>query len=149
DHLADRTRREAGDGLVQSHHRAGLRQAHCRGRPCGRAEEPCRDRGLSWRRALGKTMADTEIVLRVTDLQVAYGGIQAVKGVTLEVRKGELVTRIGANGAGKTTTLKAITGLLNPASGEIAYMDAPLNGVRADQRVARGLVMIPEGRGVF
>jgi branched-chain amino acid transport system ATP-binding protein len=94
-------------------------------------------------------MADTEIVLRVTDLQVAYGGIQAVKGVSLEVRKGELVTLIGANGAGKTTTLKAITGLLNPASGSIDYLGAPVLGVRADQRVAKGLVMIPEGRGVF
>ena len=94
-------------------------------------------------------MADTEMVLRVTDLQVAFGGIQAVKGASLEVRKGELVTLIGANGAGKTTTLKAITGLLNPAHGEIAYMGGPLDGVRADQRVARGLVMIPEGRGVF
>ena len=94
-------------------------------------------------------MADNEIVLRVSDLQVAYGGIQAVKGASLEVRKGELVTLIGANGAGKTTTLKAITGLLNPASGDIAYLGAPLAGIRADQRVAKGLVMIPEGRGVF
>jgi branched-chain amino acid transport system ATP-binding protein len=94
-------------------------------------------------------MADNEIVLRVSDLQVAYGGIQAVKGASLEVRKGELVTLIGANGAGKTTTLKAITGLLSPASGGIDYLGTSVLGVRADQRVKQGLVMIPEGRGVF
>ncbi len=94
-------------------------------------------------------MSDQEVVLRVSDLEVAYGGIQAVKGASLEVRKGELVTLIGANGAGKTTTLKAITGLLSPAGGDITYLGQAINSVRADQRVARGLVMIPEGRGVF
>lgn len=89
------------------------------------------------------------MVLQVAGLQVAYGGIQAVKGVDLEIRAGELVTLIGANGAGKSSTLNAIAGTLTPAAGDIAYLGKSLKGVRTDQRVAQGLVMIPEGRGVF
>lgn len=95
------------------------------------------------------TKATNDVVLQITGLQVAYGGIQAVKGIDLEIRAGELVTLIGANGAGKTTTLNAIAGALTPAAGQISYCGKPLKGLRTDQRVARGLVMIPEGRGVF
>ena len=90
-----------------------------------------------------------DLVLDISGLQVAYGGIQAVKGIDLQIRKGELVTLIGANGAGKTTTLNAIAGSLTPLGGEITYFGSPLKGRRTDQRVADGLVMIPEGRGVF
>jgi branched-chain amino acid transport system ATP-binding protein len=90
----------------------------------------------------------SEIVLRVGGLKVAYGGIQAVKGVDLEVRAGELVTLIGANGAGKTTTLKAITGT-QAWSGNIEYMGQPSRGMAPYQLLARGLAMVPEGRGVF
>jgi len=82
---------------------------------------------------------------------VAYGGIKAVKGVDLEVNKGELVTLIGANGAGKTTTLKAITGTL-PAckvEGTISYLGKPLAGTQSFRMVERKLAMVPEGRGVF
>lgn len=89
-----------------------------------------------------------EVVLKVTDLKVAYGGIQAVKGVNLEVRAGELVTLIGANGAGKTTTLKAITGL-QAWSGSIEYMGEPIKGRASYELLQRGLAMVPEGRGVF
>lgn len=89
-----------------------------------------------------------EVVLKVTDLKVAYGGIQAVKGVNLEVRAGELVTLIGANGAGKTTTLKAITGL-QAWSGSIEYMGQPIKGRASYELLQRGLAMVPEGRGVF
>ncbi len=91
----------------------------------------------------------SDVILKISDLKVSYGGIQAVKGVNLEIRKGELVTLIGANGAGKTTTMKAITGLLNPAAGTVSYMGQEINRMPADKRVANGLIMVPEGRGVF
>jgi branched-chain amino acid transport system ATP-binding protein len=90
-----------------------------------------------------------ETVLSVRGLKVAYGGIQAVKGVDLEVRAGELIALIGANGAGKTTTMKAITGTLQPAAGEIVYFGSPIRGRGAYELVGQGLAMVPEGRGVF
>ena len=88
-------------------------------------------------------------LLQVTGLQVAYGGIQAVKGVDFEVREGELVTLIGSNGAGKTTTMKAITGTLPLAGGDIAYMGKSIRGQGPWDLVKQGLAMVPEGRGVF
>ena len=88
-------------------------------------------------------------LLKVTDLRVAYGGIQAVKGISFEVLQGELVSLIGANGAGKTTTLKAITGIQPVAAGEIEYLGKPIKGQGAWELVKQGLVMVPEGRGVF
>ena len=90
----------------------------------------------------------SEVVLRVAALKVAYGGIQAVKGVDLEIRAGELVTLIGANGAGKTTTLKAITGT-QAWHGEITYMDRSTQGLQPYELLNAGLAMVPEGRGVF
>jgi len=80
---------------------------------------------------------------------VAYGGIQAVKGVSFEVRQGELVSLIGANGAGKTTTLKAVTGLQPVAAGDIEFMGKSIKGQGAWDLVKQGLVMVPEGRGTF
>ena len=88
-------------------------------------------------------------LLRVNGLKVAYGGIQAVKGVSFEVRDGELVSLIGANGAGKTTTLKAITGTQPSAGGEIEFLGRSIRGQGAWDLVKQGLVMVPEGRGVF
>jgi branched-chain amino acid transport system ATP-binding protein len=90
-----------------------------------------------------------ETLLKVSGLKVAYGGIQAVKGVSLEVREGELVSLIGANGAGKTTTLKAVTGLQAVAGGDIEYLGRSVKGQGAWDLVKQGLVMVPEGRGVF
>jgi len=90
----------------------------------------------------------SEIVLKVAGLRVAYGGIQAVKGVDFEIRAGELVTLIGANGAGKTTTLKAVTGML-PWQGTIEYMGKSSAGAASYTLLGRGLAMVPEGRGVF
>jgi branched-chain amino acid transport system ATP-binding protein len=90
----------------------------------------------------------TEVVLRVSGLKVAYGGIQAVKGIDLEIRPGELVTLIGANGAGKTTTLKAVTGT-QAWHGEIEYMGRSVKGKASYELLAQGLAMVPEGRGVF
>jgi branched-chain amino acid transport system ATP-binding protein len=92
-------------------------------------------------------MANT--LLKVTGLKVAYGGIQAVKGVSFEVNEGELVSLIGANGAGKTTTLKAVTGLQPVAAGEIEFMGKSIKGQGPWDLVTQGLVMVPEGRGVF
>jgi len=91
----------------------------------------------------------TNTLLKVTGLQVAYGGIQAVKGVDFEVREGELVTLIGSNGAGKTTTMKAITGTLPLAGGDIEYLGKSIRGQGPWDLVKQGLAMVPEGRGVF
>jgi branched-chain amino acid transport system ATP-binding protein len=89
------------------------------------------------------------ILLKVSALQVAYGGIQAVKGVDFEVREGELVSLIGSNGAGKTTTMKAITGTLPIHAGDIEYMGKSIKGQGPWDLVRQGLAMVPEGRGVF
>jgi branched-chain amino acid transport system ATP-binding protein len=91
----------------------------------------------------------SETLLKVTGLKVAYGGIQAVKGVSFEVQKGELVSLIGANGAGKTTTLKAITGTQAVAAGDIEFMGKSIKGQGPWDLVRQGLVMVPEGRGTF
>jgi branched-chain amino acid transport system ATP-binding protein len=88
-------------------------------------------------------------LLKVNGLKVAYGGIQAVKGVSFEVRQGELVSLIGANGAGKTTTLKAVTGIQPAAAGEVEFMGRSIRGQGAWDLVKQGLVMVPEGRGTF
>ena len=93
--------------------------------------------------------AASQTLLKVTGLKVAYGGIQAVKGVDFEVREGELVTLIGSNGAGKTTTMKAITGLLPLNAGDIEYLGKSIRGKGAWDLVKQGLAMVPEGRGVF
>ncbi|MBI2726989.1 MAG: ABC transporter ATP-binding protein [Polaromonas sp.] len=92
-------------------------------------------------------MANT--LLKISGLKVAYGGIQAVKGVDLHVNEGELVTLIGSNGAGKTTTMKAITGTLPMVDGDIEYLGKSIRGKGAWDLVKAGLAMVPEGRGVF
>ncbi|RTL46408.1 MAG: ABC transporter ATP-binding protein [Burkholderiales bacterium] len=94
-------------------------------------------------------MANNATLLKVSGLKVAYGGIQAVKGVNFEVREGELVSLIGANGAGKTTTMKAITGLQPIAAGEVSYLGESIKGKGAWDLAKKGLVMVPEGRGTF
>ncbi|MDB5860209.1 MAG: putative type branched chain amino acid transport system, ATP-binding component [Ramlibacter sp.] len=91
----------------------------------------------------------SQTLLKVIGLKVAYGGIQAVKGVDFEVREGELVSLIGSNGAGKTTTMKAITGLLPLKEGDIQYLGESIRGKGAWDMVKKGLAMVPEGRGVF
>ncbi|WP_316151309.1 ABC transporter ATP-binding protein [Cupriavidus sp. BIC8F] len=92
-------------------------------------------------------MKDT--VLKISGLKVAYGGIQAVKGIDLEIKDGELVTLIGANGAGKTTTMKAITGLQGWGGGDVEYMGKSIKGVPSYALLKHGMAMVPEGRGVF
>ena len=88
-------------------------------------------------------------LLEVRSLQVAYGGIHAIKGIDLYVAPGELVALIGSNGAGKTTTLKTLAGLLHPAGGQIQYDGKSLKNIAAHQRVSMGIALVPEGRGVF
>jgi len=88
-------------------------------------------------------------LLALDKLEVAYGGIRAVKGIDLAVESGETVCLIGANGAGKTTTLRAITGLVRAAGGRIAYAGDEIGKLRVHEIAQRGLAMVPEGRGVF
>ena len=88
-------------------------------------------------------------MLEVSGLKVAYGGINAVKGIAFEVRAGEMVTLIGANGAGKTTTLRALTGLVRPAAGHVRYNGADITALPSHELVRRGIALVPEGRGVF
>jgi branched-chain amino acid transport system ATP-binding protein len=90
-----------------------------------------------------------DILLEADGLRVAYGGIQAVKGASFQVRAGELVSLIGANGAGKTTTLKAVTGIQPVAGGDIRFLGKSIRGQGAWDLVKQGLVMVPEGRGTF
>jgi branched-chain amino acid transport system ATP-binding protein len=92
-------------------------------------------------------MAD--VILKVSGLEVSYGGIHAVKGIDFHIDKGELVTLIGANGAGKTTTLKAITGLLPFKAGDVTYRGESIRGRQTFKLLRSGLAMVPEGRGVF
>ena len=87
--------------------------------------------------------------LQTRELEVAYGGIRAVKGVDLKVASGELVCLIGANGAGKTTTLKSLCGLLKPSRGEILYEGKPITGRPAHELLRLGIALVPEGRGIF
>ena len=91
----------------------------------------------------------SDVILSVKDLQVNYGGIEAVKGISFDVPTGDIVTLIGANGAGKSTTLKAIAGLVKPRSGSIEFEGANITGKDSSDIVARGVTLVPEGRRVF
>ena len=91
----------------------------------------------------------SETILSVKDLKVNYGGIEAVKGISFDVPKGSVVTLIGANGAGKSTTLKAIAGLVKPASGSISFKGESITGKDPSLIVSKGIVLVPEGRRVF
>src|SRR5690242_4656445 len=89
------------------------------------------------------------IVLDVKSLSVNYGVITALHGISMQIRQGDIVTLIGANGAGKTTTLRAISGLLRPSSGTVAYEGEPIQTLKPHKIVQRGLCHVPEGRMVF
>jgi branched-chain amino acid transport system ATP-binding protein len=91
----------------------------------------------------------TTPLLKVQNLKVAYGGINAVKGIDFQVNEGQLIALIGANGAGKSSTLKAIAGLLTPTGGEVQFCDRLTKGMPAYELVSLGLGLVPEGRGVF
>ncbi len=91
----------------------------------------------------------TTPILQLRDLRIAYGAIEAVKGISLELAAGELVSLIGANGAGKTTTLNAIAGTLGVAGGELLYAGQRIEKLPAHKRLRQGLALVPEGRGIF
>jgi len=91
----------------------------------------------------------SDILLEIKDLHVSYGGIQAVKGIDIEVPKGEIVTLIGANGAGKSTTLRTIAGLVKAEKGSIKFKGNELRGMKTNDIVAKGITLVPEGRRVF
>jgi len=88
-------------------------------------------------------------MLRIDDLRVNYGGIEAVKGISFEVPEGEIVTLIGANGAGKSTTLRAIAGLVKPSAGRIHFQADDITALSPDRIVSKGITLVPEGRRVF
>ncbi|OZI41336.1 ABC transporter ATP-binding protein [Bordetella genomosp. 5] len=94
-------------------------------------------------------MSTAQPLLALRQFEVAYGGIRAVRGIDLHVNEGELVCLIGANGAGKSTTLRAITGLVPTAGGVVEYNGQSIAGKRSYELVRQGLVMVPEGRGIF
>lgn len=88
-------------------------------------------------------------MLKIENLVVAYGGIEALKGISLEVEEGKIVTLVGANGAGKSTTLRTITGLVKPKSGSITYNDVNLLNMKTQDIVKMGITLVPEGRRIF
>jgi branched-chain amino acid transport system ATP-binding protein len=89
------------------------------------------------------------VLLKVTDLKTSYGKIEALKGISVDVNEGEIVTLIGANGAGKSTTLKTISGQLHPVAGSIEFMGEKINGTPAHKVTAKGIIQVPEGRRIF
>ena len=88
-------------------------------------------------------------ILKVDDINVYYGSIHAIKGISFEVKQGEIVTLIGANGAGKSTTLNTVSGLLKSATGSVTFMGEDLGKVQPHKIVSKGLALVPEGRRVF
>ena len=90
-----------------------------------------------------------KILLKVSDLKVSYGGIEAVRGISFDVKAGEIVTLIGANGAGKSSTLRTISGLVKPASGKVIFEGEDITGKDPTSIVSKGLMMVPEGRRIF
>ena len=89
------------------------------------------------------------MLLEIKDLRVSYGKIEAIKGISLDVKQGEIVTLVGANGAGKTTLLKTISGLLKPSAGVISFEGKDIQTIAPHNRVLEGLCQAPEGRGIF
>ena len=88
-------------------------------------------------------------ILEIRDLQVHYGGIEAVRGISLDVPEGEIVTLIGANGAGKSSALRAIAGLVKPSAGKISFLDEDITGMDSSLIVSKGITLVPEGRRIF
>ena len=92
---------------------------------------------------------NTPVMLKVSDITVGYGAITAVKGLSFEVREGEIVSLIGSNGAGKSTTLRTISGLMHPKTGSIEYRGEKIEGMPGHEIVAKGICHSPEGRRIF
>ena len=91
----------------------------------------------------------SETILKIEDLQVRYGGIEAVKGISFDVQQGQIVTLIGSNGAGKSSTLRTISGLVKPSGGKITFQGEDITGKDPTQIVTQGVTLVPEGRRIF
>ena len=91
----------------------------------------------------------SDVIMSIKDLKVSYGGIEAVKGISFDVRQGEIVTLIGANGAGKSSTLRAISGLVKPSGGSISFEGQNITGRNPTEIVKQGVTLVPEGRRIF
>ena len=91
----------------------------------------------------------SDVILSIKDLKVSYGGIEAVKGISFDVKRGEIVTLIGANGAGKSSTLRSIAGLVRPSGGSISFEDQDITAADPTEIVKRGVTLVPEGRRIF
>ena len=146
---AHRARHGPRHGDLRAHHRARSRR-HDRGGQAGR--DPGRSqghRGVPRRARRSGSRVVSAPLLQVTDLDVHYGGIHALKGASFAVEAGQVVTLIGANGAGKTTTLRAISGLVQSSAGRVVFDGADITRLPAHEIVARGLSHVPEGRGIF
>src|ERR1051326_1631141 len=144
-HSPHRAQHGACDGDLRAHSRAELRQDHRARNAGGSARRSGRGRGLPRRAGGGGVSA----LLSVSDLEVSYGAIAALHGISLDVEQGEIVTLIGANGAGKTTTLRTISGLLKPRRGAVSYQGRNITGVKPHAITAMGVSHVPEGRGIF
>ena len=94
-------------------------------------------------------MEQNNTILKIDNLAVSYGHVQALKGISLEVKRGEIVVLVGANGAGKTTIMETVLGANVPAGGSISFKGLPVAGVPVDKNVRNGMFLVPEGRGVF
>ena len=143
---AHRARYEPRHEHLRGHRRAELRAHHRQGLARRYPEQSRGHRSIPRQEEGGVTMAQ---ILKVDDIQVYYGGIHAVKGVSFEVNEGEVVTLIGANGAGKSTILNTISGLLHPKMGSVLFEDHDLKGVAPHKIVEHGLAQVPEGRHIF
>ena len=149
----DRARHASRDGRLRSRDRAGLRREDRRGRADRGAARPPRDRGLP-RDPGGGEMSQPAgngagVILELGDVHTYYGAIHALKGISLEVREGEIVTMIGANGAGKSTTLRSINGLNHPRKGSISFQGKDITQAAPHDIVKMGIAQSPEGRKLF
>ena len=134
-------------GYLRGHCGAQLRQDNRQGDPARHTKQPAGHRGISWQ--TGRGGVSGMAMLKISDLNVYYGSIHAVKGISFEVEEGEIVTLIGANGAGKSTTLNTVAGLLRPRSGSIEFEGESLVGVPTHKMVSKGIALCPEGRRIF
>src|SRR5947209_8311338 len=143
-HPADRARHEGGHGRLRAHHRPGPRREDRRGPALGGPRELAGDRGIP-----GKAGLIALALLEVDEIHTYYGAIEALKGVSLTVDSGEVVTLIGSNGAGKSTTLRSISGLTPASRGKIVFDGEEITRVPAHEVVGHGVALSPEGRHCF
>ena len=152
-HLAapDRARHEGGHERLGPHHGARRRREDRRGLAAGGAGQPARHRGLPREPGMstGNGANGATPVLEVEDIHTYYGSIEALKGISLTVNEGEIVTLIGSNGAGKSTTLRSISGLTPPKTGTIKFRGKEIHGLLGYQVAELGIAQSPEGRHVF